>query len=112
VDQDNVWFVRFESFETSPYRRLARGASRNGREDVHTVSQRAYKCQVSRSYHWLHQGNSGSASKGGEGALEERISTDTAKLLGKIATGPHALSGGYHDGCDARHILLLDAALL
>jgi hypothetical protein len=44
--------------------------------------------------------------------VEERIPTEAAKLLGKIATGPYALSGGYHNGCDTRHMLLLDVALL
>jgi hypothetical protein len=44
--------------------------------------------------------------------LEERISTEPAKLLGKIAARPYAPSGGYYDGCDTRHVLLLDVALL
>jgi hypothetical protein len=67
---------------------------------------------VIRPYHWLHQGNIGNARKGGNGALEERIPTEAAKLLGKIAARPYALSGGDYDGCHTRHKLLLDVALL
>jgi hypothetical protein len=44
--------------------------------------------------------------------LEERIPTEATKLLGKMAARPYALSGGYYDGCDTRHNLLLDVALL
>jgi hypothetical protein len=79
---------------------------------VHTVSQRAYQREVIRSDHWLHQGNCANAGKGGEGTLEERIPSDAPKLLGKIAARPYALSGGYYDGCDTRHVLLLDVTLL
>jgi hypothetical protein len=68
--------------------------------------------EVVRADHGLHQGNGGNAGKSGEGALEERISTEPAKLLWKIAARPYAPSGGYYDGCDTRHVLLLDVALL
>jgi hypothetical protein len=71
-----------------------------------------YEREVVRADHRLHERNGGNAGKSGEGALEERIPTESAKLLGKIATRPYAPSRGYYDGCDTRHVLLLDVALL
>jgi hypothetical protein len=112
MDQHDFRLSRFQGFEPSPHRRLARGAPRNGGEDVHTVSQHAYQGEVVRPYHCLYEGNRGNVGEGGEGALEQCIAADAAKLLGKIATRPNALAGGYNDGCNTRHLLLLDVAQL
>ena len=59
MNQHNVRFARFQGLKACPYRSLARCASRNRCEDIHTVGQRAHEREVFGSYHGLDEGNSG-----------------------------------------------------